>query len=253
MHSLHLHLLYPVTLIRNEIFLYTIQDLVKNHSYIEKERRVIPKEDYPFQFQLCVIGNTSIEVFTSYLIYQYGYDFIFYKWNDLLLLIPISFLFELFFDFFHYWTHRTIHEIPLLYKHIHKVHHKHNYPNVFTAYYQHPLDLIITNLIPTLLSFWIMKKYIYPISYLQWTWINTYKTYIEICGHSGKDIPKTSGFAQCMWLPKLLGIELYTKDHDRHHSRNNCNYSKRFKIWDKIFGTYGREDDKKKNLYQKEE
>ena len=47
----------------------------------------------------------------------------------------------------------------------------------------------------------------------------------------------TSSFPQCIWLPRLFNIELYTEDHDLHHSRNNCNYSKRFSLWDKIFKT----------------
>lgn len=256
-HYIHpIYTIYPMTLLRNEIFLYGIQYLVKDHPYIEKEKRITPQTHFPFEFQLYVIGNTTIEVFTSILIYQYWYSYEnSIKWNDddLFTFIPVSFCFEIIFDLFHYWTHRMIHEIPYLYKNIHKIHHTYQYPNVFIAYYQHPIDLVITNLFPTFISFWIMKKYIYDISYLQWTWINTYKTYIEICGHSGKDIAKKSGFPQCMWLPKLLQMELYAKDHDRHHSRNNCNYSKRFKLWDKIFGTYGREDDQKKTYHKKEE
>jgi sterol desaturase/sphingolipid hydroxylase (fatty acid hydroxylase superfamily) len=39
-------------------------------------------------------------------------------------------------------------------------------------------------------------------------------------------------------LPKWLNIELYCEDHDIHHSVNNCNYSKRFSLWDKVFGTF---------------
>ena len=67
--------------------------------------------------------------------------------------------------------------------------------------------------------------------------IMTYKSFIEISGHSGKN-PNGSSFVQFFWLPKIFGIELHTKDHDIHHILNNCNYSKRFSFWDKIFNTY---------------
>lgn len=249
-HFIHpTHTIYPVTLLRNEFFLYTIDHLVKNHPYIDADKRILPKEHFPFEFQLYVIANTTIEAFTSYLIYQIWYsgsnDMI-WKSTDLLYFIPISFFFEIIFDFFHYWTHRIIHQIPFLYKNIHKTHHTYSYPNVFIAYYQHPLDLVLTNLLPTLLSIWILQDICsLQISYYLWTIMNTYKTYIEICGHSGKNIPQTSGYPQCMWLVKILKIELYTKDHDKHHSLNNCNYSKRFSLWDKIFKTY--RNDKKTN------
>jgi sterol desaturase/sphingolipid hydroxylase (fatty acid hydroxylase superfamily) len=67
----------------------------------------------------------------------------------------------------------------------------------------------------------------------------TYKTYIEIAGHCGKEI-NTPSFPQFIWIPRFFDMELYTANHDLHHSSNNCNYSKRFSLWDKVFGTYSR-------------
>ena len=63
------------------------------------------------------------------------------------------------------------------------------------------------------------------------------KIYLELCGHSGKDIPKTGSFVQCVWLPRLLGISLYTQDHDAPHRFSNGNFGKRFTLWDRVFGT----------------
>jgi sterol desaturase/sphingolipid hydroxylase (fatty acid hydroxylase superfamily) len=68
--------------------------------------------------------------------------------------------------------------------------------------------------------------------------IIVYKNFIEISGHSGKKLYPTSCFSQFKWLPQWLNIELYTEDHDLHHSLNNCNYGKRFSLWDKLFNTY---------------
>lgn len=64
---------------------------------------------------------------------------------DLLLFIPISFVFEIIFDFFHYITHRTCHNYSTLYYYIHKKHHKYPYPTAIIAFYQDFFDFVLTN------------------------------------------------------------------------------------------------------------
>jgi sterol desaturase/sphingolipid hydroxylase (fatty acid hydroxylase superfamily) len=66
----------------------------------------------------------------------------------------------------------------------------------------------------------------------------SYKTFIEICGHSGKKSYPIGSFSQFIWLPRFFHISLYSEDHALHHSSNFCNYSKRFSLWDKQFETY---------------
>ena len=151
---------------------------------------------------------------------------------DYLTFIPLSFLSEIIFDFFHYWAHRLSHSNKFLYK-IHKEHHKHKYPTAITTFYQHPIDLIISNSIPALLSAYIVRLSLFQLSIL-----SVYKTFVEIGGHTGKKLYPTCSFPQINALPKLLGIELYSEDHDVHHTHVTCNYSKRFSIWDKIYGTF---------------
>jgi sterol desaturase/sphingolipid hydroxylase (fatty acid hydroxylase superfamily) len=75
------------------------------------------------------------------------------------------------------------------------------------------------------------------ISFCIYNTIIIYKIFTEISGHSGKDI-NSSCFPQFIYLPKFFSIEMYTEDHDAHHHFNNCNYSKRFTLWDKVFQTY---------------
>ena len=121
-----------------------------------------------------------------------------------------------------------------IYPYTHKLHHKHKYPTSILTFYHHPLDLIITNMIPNLLTIYIGFS---NISLFQYKLLTVYKTFIEISGHSGKEY-NGSSFTQFFWLPKFFNIHLKTEDHDLHHSANNCNYAKRFTIYDKIFGTY---------------
>jgi sterol desaturase/sphingolipid hydroxylase (fatty acid hydroxylase superfamily) len=150
------------------------------------------------------------------------------SWSHFLIHI---FCFELVLDFFHYWTHRMIHVVPELYV-FHKYHHYHNRPRTLNTYCHHPMDLVLTNTIPTLISF-----YFFRFSRFQSNLVLIYKSFIEISGHVGRKLAPSSCFPLCIWLPRALGIELYTEDHDLHHSKSTFNYSKRFCIWDQLFGT----------------
>jgi hypothetical protein len=142
------------------------------------------------------------------------------------------FLFEVIFDLAHYIGHRSSHTF---YYRFHKVHHRFPHPTVINTYCQHPIDLLLVESLPLFALFYLFPK---VFSIYQVQLVMTYKNYIEIAGHVGKHVPKTSSFPLFIWLPRWLGIELYSDDHDRHHSHNNCNYAKRFSLWDKVFGTY---------------
>lgn len=96
------------------------------------------------------------------------------------------------------------------------------------------IDEFIDNSLPqivTLLIFPYFSRLEYEILYI-------YLKYQEISGHNGHTTYPTSCFGQCIWLPRILNIELYSEDHYLHHSLNNCNYAKRFSLWDKLFNTY---------------
>jgi len=195
----------------------------------------IPKEEYKYEFHINVLTTTSVEAMTHVFIKNRMIDTNLsrYIFHDFIYFIPFSFIFEVIFDFFHYFTHRLLHH-KYLYKYLHKKHHKFAHPTSILTFYQEPFDLLITNSIPTILTLLIFPY----ISNRQFHFITVYKTFIEISGHSGKISNPTCSFPQFIWLPKMLSIELYTEDHDLHHSLNNCNYAKRFSLWDKVFHTY---------------
>lgn len=157
-------------------------------------------------------------------------DQVAFDWNIGIILL-YSFLFEVTFDFGHYWSHRLCHTRLLYF--IHKKHHEHTSPSIHTTFHQDPFDLILTNVLPFVLSVWLIRPPKYILGYIIVT-----KSYTEMSGHVGKQLYPASSFPQLVWLPRLLDIEIYAEDHHYHHMRPKFNYSKRFKLWDNVFGTY---------------
>jgi len=195
---------------------------------------ILPMEEYKYEFHVNVFTATAVESVTHVFIHHFTHlHFSRPTYYEIVYFIPLSFLFEIIFDFFHYGAHRILHH-KSVYKYLHKKHHKFNHPIAITTFYQDPFDLFVTNSIPTVLALSIVPG----ISYFQFHFITVYKSFIEISGHSGKISYPTTSFPQFIWLPKWLHIELSSEDHDIHHSLNNCNYAKRFSLWDKVFGTY---------------
>ena len=227
-------ILFFIFISRNYLLLHFIDYGTKHKPSICNDIMQSPKEEYNGEFNYYVMNTTAIESITHVIIKSYvPFDTINGLYVEILYFIPISFCFEIIFDLIHYFGHRLLHN-KYLYKYLHKTHHKFQHPTSIIAFYQDPIDLIITNSIPTIAPLLFIKN----ISYMQFNFIITYKIFIEISGHIGKQIHPTCSFSQFIWLPKFLGIDLYTEDHDLHHSLNNCNYSKRFSLWDKLFGTY---------------
>ena len=233
--------IFTLLVLRNYILIDAIEYSTRNNEIIDAEMRLIkPQESFSHEFDLFLLSSTFIEYVTHLYIKETFYSdqtTILCRqtfFQDLQSFILISFYFEIIFDLFHYVSHLILHKNTYLYKNIHKIHHKFKYPSCITTFYQHPVDMILSNLVPV-----IITMYIIPVkpTYFQYIMISTYKVFSEISGHLGKHT-KSISFSQFIWLPKMLNIELKIEDHDLHHSNNNCNYGKRFSLYDKIFGTF---------------
>lgn len=148
--------------------------------------------------------------------------------------IPMSFAFEVIYDFFFYWGHRYLH---VTHSPLHKLHHEYIHLKPAITFYQDTLDMLLTVTVPFLLTERIIQS-VYPLSSFEISALLVYKTFIEISGHTGHDSYPSPSFTLFIWLPKVLKIESYSEDHALHHTDVTCNYSKRFILFDKIFGTY---------------
>jgi hypothetical protein len=206
----------------------------KNKKYIQQndKQRILPLEQYPGEFKISMLSTITIKSVTHYLLLNY-IDVTRDGYSILYLFVVRSFAFELIFDLIHYSLHRFMHKNKTLYQMFHKMHHKHASPSYETTFYIHPGDLFLAYSIPVTIAWFVINP-----SRFEFQLITIYLTYQEIGGHLGKKMYPTSSFPQFVWLPRFLGIQLYTEDHDLHHEKFKWNFSKRFTIWDKLFGTY---------------
>jgi len=219
--------LTAATFIRNII-------MAKVLEYISKAKPHA-NTDYVYpqgEFILYTIQASAIESITTYLTVplnnnpNYGIVVIAF--------IPMSFAFDIIFDFFFYWGHRALH-----YNHSpwHKIHHTHIHLKPSLTFYQDFMDIILTIALPFLAAAHIIQM-VYPLCSFEIALLVTYKIFIELAGHSGRISNPSASFPQCIWLPKALNIELYSEDHNLHHRSPMYNFSKQFSLWDKVFGTF---------------
>jgi sterol desaturase/sphingolipid hydroxylase (fatty acid hydroxylase superfamily) len=152
---------------------------------------------------------------------------------NLVTFIPLSFAFEILYDFFFYWGHRISHRLGSSW---HKKHHEHVHLMPILAFHNDLLDDLLYNIVLLILTQRLIHV-IYPMSALEIAMIMTYKVFIEIAGHISCSSGRLCSFPQYIWLPRYLGIELYADDHAMHHANTRYNFSKRFALWDQVFGT----------------
>ena len=196
-----------------------------------------PKEEYKHELKINLVKISCLEYFFYELIYCV-FPFVAFSWYDIAYFIPVSFMYEIIFDFFHYWTHRLVHSIPYLYKKTHKLHHRSIILSPILTFVQDPVDLALTNFIPIINTLAIFYALNINLSLFTYACIMMYKSYVEISGHGPVEKTKSCAFPQFIWFPKMLKIELYARNHNKHHTYQHCNFSKRFCLWDKVFGTW---------------
>ncbi|KAF8151726.1 C4-methyl sterol oxidase [Crassisporium funariophilum] len=140
---------------------------------------------------------------------------------------PQIFLFFVFEDFFHFVAHQALHT-KILYKHIHKIHHKYSAPFGLAAEYAHPAEVFIlgagTILGPLLFCYFTQNLHIVTV----YIWI-LLRLFQAIDSHSGYDFP----WSLHNFIPFWSGAE----HHDFHHMAFTNNFSTSFRWWDRIFGT----------------
>ncbi len=129
---------------------------------------------------------------------------------ELLRKIPVHFIVT---ELGFYMIHIVMHSQPVLYKHVHKVHHRFQAPTAMACVYAHPLEFLVGNLLPIFLGPILTNAHPFT-SYL---WVTAAIT--STCkGHSGY---------------RILGHVDY---HEEHHYFYKYNYGGMY-VLDTLFGT----------------
>ncbi|KAJ6667846.1 hypothetical protein lerEdw1_016167, partial [Lerista edwardsae] len=141
-------------------------------------------------------------------------------------LVELS-IFILLEEIFFYYSHRLVHH-PLLYKHIHKKHHEWTAPVSIVCLYAHPIEHVLSNLLPALTGPVLLGSHITTISV--WFCLALLATSISHCGYHLPFLPSPEfhdfhhlKFNQCYGvlgiLDRLHGTDAFfrqTKAYERH-------------------------------------
>ncbi|KAI8053268.1 hypothetical protein BDF22DRAFT_683648 [Syncephalis plumigaleata] len=128
----------------------------------------------------------------------------------------------------YYYGHRSAHH-PRLYKYCHKLHHDFTAPIPLAAFHMHPVDYLLTNVLPLLLGPMLFKLHIMTV----WLWMSM-ALVLHIHLHCGLELP---------YLPTPM-------DHDYHHQVFNANYGV-FGFYDAFHNTRGKYNNYRSNWLAK--
>jgi len=126
--------------------------------------------------------------------------------------------FILFTDFFIYWIHRVEHH-PMLYKHVHKPHHKWIMPTPYASHAFHPLDGFAQS-IP-----YHVFPFLFPLQKFASVFLFIFVNIWTIMIHDGEYVANS---------PIINGAACHTM----HHLYFNYNYGQFTTLWDRIGGSY---------------
>jgi len=121
-----------------------------------------------------------------------------------------------------YWMHRLMHH-PVLFRAIHRWHHRTLSPTAFTASAMHPLEFAAYQAVAA------APLFLFPIP--AWGVVSTllYHNVVALFDHSGIDFG-----AWFRWQPP-------PRFHDDHHAHFHVNFGQTLGLWDFLFDTWRRE------------
>jgi methylsterol monooxygenase len=110
----------------------------------------------------------------------------------------------------------------------HKRHHEYNQTVLTAVQYSHPIDYIVSSLVPFSAGF-VFLALITNVHFVTVALWVIYRSYQTIIGHCGYDLVFDPGNL----VPFCIGAD----HHDFHHANSSGNYGSLFMFWDALFGT----------------
>ena len=120
-----------------------------------------------------------------------------------------------------YWAHRIFHH-PVLFRSIHKTHHRNNTPSAFTSAAVHPVEFFIYQ------GIMMAPVFVLPLPVVGLIVVLVYQHWVALVDHSGVRLR-----SHLPWQPP-------PQFHDDHHAYFHVNYGQNLGLWDRIFGTWRR-------------
>jgi sterol desaturase/sphingolipid hydroxylase (fatty acid hydroxylase superfamily) len=127
------------------------------------------------------------------------------------------------FTFFIYWWHRARHASPLLWRIFHQLHHSPRRIQTLTAYYIHPLDMLVGLSISNIILFPLLG-----LDFEAAAWYTLITGFAGFYIHSNLRVPRAVGYV-------FQTPEMHRLHHKSGHHAHN--YSD-IVLWDWMFGTY---------------
>lgn len=147
-------------------------------------------------------------------------------------------LYTVSFDFWFYWWHRAVHELPYL-RQYHRKHHIAHHPSSLLAGYMDYEQLIVDYLILPAWNIIILNGLGMSLSFYEWWICNLQCFSTDMAGHSGLRMyasPATLLYP----ILRSFGCEINLEDHDIHHRggwKVSGNYGAHTRLWDTLLGT----------------
>lgn len=142
-------------------------------------------------------------------------------WTGWLAIVVSSCAFIVFTDCFIYWIHRFLHH-PLVYKTVHKTHHKWKIPTPFASHAFHPLDGFLQS------CPYHIYPFLFPLHKVLYLGLFVVVNLWTVSIHDGDY--RVPGLLQ----PFVNGAAHHTD----HHLFYNYNYGQFFTVWDRIGRSY---------------
>lgn len=136
-------------------------------------------------------------------------------------------------DAYFYFTHRLFHH-PLLFRWLHRGHHRSRYPTPWTSFAFDPLEAVVQSL------FLVAIVFVIPLHFVTLIAVLTTMTIWAVLNHLGLDrLPLSFPHH---WLGRWF---IGPAHHSLHHLKYTVHYGLYFTFWDKLLGTQDLDYEKK--------
>jgi sterol desaturase/sphingolipid hydroxylase (fatty acid hydroxylase superfamily) len=227
-----------------------LRELGHKYGYFDgdkHERDGVPDIGVDKVVRSLISTSTFRPLFTVFLSYRTSQAPVTISWMWLPLEVA---LYGVILDFWFYWYHRLMHDVPKLWQY-HRTHHLTKHPNpLLTLYADTEQELFDIAGIP-IMTYFTLRLLGLPMGFYDWWVCHQFVVFAELAGHSGLRVHATPP-STVSWLLRFFDAELIIEDHDLHHRtgwKKSHNYGKQTRLWDRIFGTcYERIEDLKDNV-----